>query len=281
MDARWGDQLDQLTAPLNYLVPTADRPVAYAYAPPPGKPQRSGTYALHAVTIRDARPAAAALDLDQQGFALTRFATRVRDFYDPAEIRSIYYAEAERALLAATGATRAIVFDHNVRNRGKAAAGDSAAKEPVKRVHNDFTVASGPRRARDELAARGLDAERLLKGRYAIVNLWRPIKGPVRECPLAVCDGASIASKDWVATDLVYPDRVGETYSVAFNPGHRWFYFPDMAADEALLIKVYDSADDGRVRFAAHTAFDLPGTPPDAEPRESIEVRALVLFTPA
>jgi len=112
-----------------------------------------------------------------------------------------------------------------------------------------------------------------------VVNVWRPIGGPVEEFPLAVCDARSIARDDWVPTDLVYPGRLGEVYSVRYNPAHRWYYYPSMRPDEALLIKTYDSAEDGRARFSAHTAFVDPTTPPTAAPRESIEVRALVFFS--
>jgi hypothetical protein len=83
---------------------------------------------------------------------------------------------------------------------------------------------------------------------------------------------------DFVATDLKYRDRTGEVYSLAFNPNHRWFYFPRMERDEALLLKCYDSAEDGRARFTAHTGFDDPTSASDSAPRESIEVRTLVFF---
>ena len=122
------------------------------------------------------------------------------------------------------------------------------------------------------------EADALLKRRFAFVNVWRPIVGPVKDSPLAVCDAQTIAPKDWVPTDLIYPDRVGEIYSVAFNDAHRWYFFPDMQPDEALLIKCYDSAKDGRARFAAHTAFDDPTAPADAPPRESIEARTIAFF---
>jgi hypothetical protein len=109
-----------------------------------------------------------------------------------------------------------------------------------------------------------------------VINLWRPIRGPLRDSPLAMVDGTTVAPDDLVASDLIYPNRRGETYSVKYNPNHRWFYFPEMTADEALLLKCYDSATDGRTRFGPHTAFIDPTTPADAAPRESIEVRTLV-----
>ena len=82
--------------------------------------------------------------------------------------------------------------------------------------------------------------------------------------------------KHLIASDLIYPNRTGETYSVTFDPAHRWFYVPDMQPDEALLLKCYDSKLDGRARFAPHSAFNNPDAPADTAPRESIELRTLV-----
>ena len=101
----------------------------------------------------------------------------------------------------------------------------------------------------------------------------RPIRGPVQGTPLAVCDSRSIAQKDLVPTDLKH-----EVYMVTFNPKHRWFYFPDMEANEVLLIKGFDSMEDGRARFTAHAAFEDPTAPSPAPGRESIEARALVFY---
>lgn len=111
-----------------------------------------------------------------------------------------------------------------------------------------------------------------------MVNLWRPIRGPIEDAPLAVADARSVKREDLVATDLVYPDRIGEIYYVKFSPSHRWFYAPAMREDEMMLIKCFDSADDGRARFAPHSAFTDPTTPPGALPRESIELRTLVFY---
>jgi len=112
----------------------------------------------------------------------------------------------------------------------------------------------------------------------SIFNVWRPIRGPVQSIPLAVCDARSVRADELVATDLDYGDRTGEIYQVTFNPEHRWYYFPHMEAEEALVFKCYDSMDDGRARFTPHTAFDDPRTPPDAPDRESIELRCLSFF---
>ena len=145
--------------------------------------------------------------------------------------------------------------------------------EEVRRVHIDHTARSGPQRVRDLLPD---EAEELLKGRVQVINLWRPIKGPLQDSPLAVCDATTIHSDDLVPSDLVYPHRVGETYSVKYNPTHRWYYVPQMQTDEALLLKCSDTSTGVPARFTPHSAFTDPTAAADAPPRESIEVRTLV-----
>jgi hypothetical protein len=269
------EALPHVDAALNYLARMAERPRNYTYDPPPGVPRSNSVAETHVVPILSARPVAAEISLDREGFALVHHQSAVRDFYDDAEVRRTYYAEAERVLAEATGARRVFVFDHTVRRR-VLGADDRAAgtpRQPATRVHVDHTSTSGPQRVRDLL---GDEAEELLRGRMQVINLWRPIRGPLRDAPLAVCDARSVAPGDLVPSDLVYRDRVGEIYGVTFNPEHRWFYVPDMQPDEALLLKCYDSATDGRARFAPHTAFEDPTAPFDVAPRESIELRTFV-----
>ena len=174
------------------------------------------------------------------------------------------------------GAVKVHVFDHNVRSRPMAKRHENGAQEPVKVAHNDYTLKSGPQRVRDLMAN---EADALLKNRFAVINVWRPIRGPVQESPLAVCDAQSMVQDDFVKHVLKYRDRDGEVYSVAYNPNHRWYYVPNQEKEEVLLFKCYDS-DGRRARFTAHSAFDDPTSPPDAAPRESIEVRTLVFFAP-
>jgi hypothetical protein len=263
-------------APLNFLKPMAERPVSYQYDPPPGVPVRTGQDEAHVVAINDARPLAALLSLDVEGFALLRAPSAFDSFDDEAAVRAVYYPEVERLIAAATGAERVVTFDHNVRSAARAARGEPGIRGPVDRTHNDFTARSGRERAQCELEARGFDV-RLLRRRFAIVNLWRPIGRPVEKSPLALCDAQSIADDDLIARDLVYRDRVGETYSLQFNLAQRWYHFPRLAPDEAILIKGYDSSE--RVaRFTAHSAFDDPRSRRDAPERESIEARALVIY---
>jgi hypothetical protein len=269
------ESLPFVTAELNYLKPTAGKPRTYAFDPPPGEPKSTNLPEPHVVPIFNGRPIAGSFSLDREGFALLRHPTAVKDFYDESEIRRVYYPAAEAFLRAILKADRVVLFDHTVRRRVEGAADIRGAgpRQPATRVHVDQTVTSGPNRVREHL---GDEADELLKGRVQVINLWRPIRGPVVDAPLAMCDGTSVAADDLVASDLIYPNRRGETYSVKYNPAHRWFYFPEMTPDEALLLKCYDSATDGRTRFGPHTAFTDPTTPDNAAPRESIELRALV-----
>ena len=266
--------LSFVTADLNYLTPSRDRPRTYTFEPPSGQLKSNIVPDSHSVPIYDVRPIGETVSLDREGFALIRQNSSVRDFYNDDEIKRVYYPEAERLIKAATGADRVFVFDHTVRRRVEGAADrDGNLRQPVARVHVDHTETSGPQRVRDLIPD---EADELLKGRVQIINLWRPIRGPLLDSPLAVCDARTVHPNELVASDLVYPNRVGETYSVKYNPEHQWFYVPRMTVDEALLLKCFDSSTDGRARFAPHTAFADPSTPPDAPPRESIELRTLV-----
>ena len=277
MDNNTMKGLPHVEATLNYLAEGTERPVSYAYTSPSDTPPTTRRNSPHPVTIRNARPILSQLSLDQHGFVLTHQDSTVTNFYDEQEVREVYYPEVERLLKEVTGAVKVVIFDHVVRCAPKARQGEPGVREPARIVHNDYSFKSAPRRVRDHLPA---EAEELLKHRFAEINVWRAIRGPIQESPLALCDARSIAPQDVVASDLVYPDRVGEVYRFTYNPAHCWYYFPHLEPSEVVLLKCYDSQDDGRARFTAHTAFEDPTSPPEAAPRESIEVRALVFFAP-
>lgn len=267
--------LPHIDAALNYMTPMTERPRSFTYDPPSGVARSNIVPEPHVVAVHDARPLAADISLDREGFAVIAHKSAVQDFDDNDQVRGVYYKEAERLLIAVTGARRVFVFDHTVRRRLPNAADRAAGipRQPVPRVHVDHTATSGPQRVRDFF---GAEARELLRGRVQVINIWRPIRGPLRDAPLAVADAASVSPEDLVPSDLVYRDRIGETYQVTFNPNHRWFYVPDMQANEVLLLKCYDSATDGRARFAPHTAFDDPTAHAEILPRESIELRTFV-----
>jgi len=271
-----------IVASLSYLTAACVRPVSYAFTPPPGVPWESGEYAPHRLAIADARAAVEPPSMAREGFELRDAPTAVRDFGDDAEVRATYYPEAAELALAVTGARQAHVFDHLVRRRehdraalsfGRAGKGGPAAANG--RVHNDYTEASGRKRLGLVLG----DAEAAARvQRYAIVNVWRSIKGPVLDTPLAVCDARSLGAADLVEGEVLYPRRAGQIYQAVHSPRHRWSYYSKMDRPEALVFKQYDSQVSGVARFVLHAAFDHPHMPPDAPLRESIELRCLVIY---
>lgn len=275
-----GERIDVSTdveAVLNYTRKTGVRPVNYTFDPPPGVPRYSGEVDARTVTIHDGRRLAGA-GLDISGFELIRHRSTLVDwasFGNTEKVTAIDYPEVEAALKAHTGADKVVLFDHTLRD-STAEPGQAALREPVRRVHDDQTLRSAPDRVRKHLSPE--EAARRLERRFAIINFWRPVGGVVLRAPLAVCDARTIAPEDLLPSDLVYPDWTGETYAVSSSSRHRWYWHPRQLPTEATLIKVYDSATDGRARLSAHTAFDDPGTPVDAPPRRSIEIRALVFW---
>ena len=262
-------------AHITYAEATRTRLFCYEYDPPPGVPKRAAKYREHRVTIRNARVRTPALSLEADGFEIARHTTRLNNFYDTAQVAERYSREMESFISQATGASRVLVFDHTVRGNDVALREGTDVHAPVRRAHNDYTPDSAPRRVR-RLVQDPREADRLLGERYLEINVWRPIRGPLRSWPLAVCSAASMRPADFLPCDLIYPDRLGEIYEIAHDPRHEWYYFPDMQPEEVLLLKCFDSLPGARI--GAHTAFDHPGTPADALPRESIETRAFAFF---
>jgi len=199
----------------------------------------------------------------------------VSDFFDEEEVRRVYYPEMEALVKAESGASRVLVFDHTLRTADDELREKARIREVVRRVHNDYTEWSGPQRVRDLVPA---EADELLRRRFAIVQVWRPIRLPVESFPLAICDARTLSPDDLVISERRYPNRVGQTYAITYNSRHQWYWFPRMRREEALVFKVYDSLNDGRARWTAHTAFDDPSSPANARPRESIEIRTIAFF---
>lgn len=267
--------LTSVDGTLHYLKRTTDKPSNWTFQPPPGTPFSSAEYEARKVRICDLRPLADSLSLDREGFLLMKHQSTVTDFYNEDQLRNVHYPEVQRLIAIASGGQRVVIFDHTVRRRvvDKSDRMPRIPRQPSARIHCDYSERSGPQRVHDLM---GEEAEALLRRRFSIVNVWRPIRGPLRDAPLALCDATSVEPQDFVATDIVYPDRTGEYLGVTYRPGHRWFYAPEMLEDEVLVFKCYDAAIDSRARFVPHSGFVDPTAPAHVLPRESIELRAFV-----
>ena len=266
---------DTIEPVVNYIVNDGTEIFTYTGGPGSLDVKSGGTPDPRKIVMHNGRAHAGEFDLDVNGFGFVRHDTKVQDFLDEAEVKRVYYPEIEALIKAQSGASRVVVFDHTLRTADDAFREQHKIREVVRRAHNDYTEWSGPQRLKDILPD---EADELLKRRFAIIQVWRPIRYPVETHPLAIADARSVSPDDFVISERRYPDRIGQTYVIGHNPAHKWFWFPRQARNEALVFKVYDSAKDGRARWTAHTAFDDPTTPPNARPRESIEIRTLAFF---
>jgi hypothetical protein len=260
---------------VNYLINNGTEVFTYTGGPGSLDVRTGGAQDPHKVVMHNGRPHVGEFNLEVHGFRFVPHDTRVQNFLDEAEVKRVYYPEMEALIKAESGAKRVVVFDHTLRTADDAFREQQKIREVVRRAHNDYTEWSGPQRVRDILPD---EAEELLNQRFAIIQVWRPIRYPVETHPLAIADARSVSFDDFIISERRYPNRIGQTYAIAHNPKHKWFWFPRQARNEALVFKVYDSAKDGRARWTAHTAFDDPTTPPNARPRESIEIRTLAFF---
>ena len=265
-----------LNASVNFLVQSDGKPRVEIPEEGQGLAERSGIFEDRLLQLIDGRSKAEHFTLDQHGFSFHYHKTNISNFLDKHQVLTLYFDEVEELLKLVTGAKKIHIFDHTIRIEDEVKRNQVAVRAPVEVAHNDYTEKSGPQRVRDIFEEK--EAEDWLQNRYAIINVWRPIGRPVVTKPLALSDASTMRPEDFIATDLVYKDRVGEISQIKYNERQCWYYFSEMVRDEALLIKCFDSIDDGRARYTAHAAFSNPNAPINAPPRESIEVRTLVSF---
>ncbi len=265
-------------ATLKFLADKESAAVYVASVPGGQVPEHEGNFVMQAVPIHNGRSRAEAFSLDREGFVLVPQSTKVRDFYDDGEIAAVYEDEVKSLVRDITDASRVEIFDHTRRAVSDEIRKARMIREPASTVHNDYTARSAPKRLRDYFVDAPDEAEKLLERRFAVVNVWRSIKGTVQTGPLALCDASSVAPEELVPVKRKARDRTGEIQMALYAPGQRWYYFPRITMDGALLIKTFDSETDGRARFTIHTAFEDPSVPAGAPPRESIETRCFAFF---
>lgn len=267
-------------AELTFYAPPPDNsaPFNYVEPQPPGHPQRNYLEVRHKVDLTDIRGDEATYTLDHdavQPLQNVPSATTYSTFDSDALVRELYYPEVESLILAhLPGSHKVVLFDHTIRRQRQ-----DAPRQPVKRAHVDQTPRAAAERVKLHISDPA-EAEKLLAGRYRIVNVWRPLSAePVQSAPLAFASAASVDGGDLVPIQHRYPHRTGETMGVKFNPGQKWLYWSGMTEDERLLLKCSDSEGvkgGGVAQWVPHTAFWDERTPEGARVRESIEVRALV-----
>ena len=258
--------MEAVRAAINYSVDNGIPPDYYFYEPDPETKLNPPGTDLREMVIENGWPRVDSFDVDREGFELKPFPAVFTNFDSAEAVEAEFYPQIIDFVKRNTGAQRVVVFDHTLRKRLPA---DLKQQTTVNRpavllVHSDYTVDSGPQRVRDLLPD---EADALLQRRVAFFNVWKSLYDVVEELPLAMCEAPSQSDGDLLRMELKYRERTGEIYVMRYSPQHRWVYFPHMRADQALLLKTYDSLDDGRARFVGHTAFEDPTTPPNARRR--------------
>ena len=297
------------TATFKYMDPASFVDSSVPFVKPWGKVDdggRSYRYTDVKASVENIRGKENQFGTDVSGFGVYNYPAKEKAFTDEKAVMTGYYKEVEQLLKdKLPGIKKVTIFDHTIRRNHKA-----SPRQPVQQVHVDQTPGAAEVRVRRHLPAE--EAEELLKGRYQIINVWRPIGHPASDFPLAVVDWRSTEPKDFIKVDLLYPKRdgqddgddrgkekpvedreqnshdgyeiKGETYGVAPSDRHKFYYMKDMTPDEAMFIKCFDSRSEnvggkkGLAGMTPHTAFVDPNSPAEAPGRQSIEVRCLVFY---
>jgi hypothetical protein len=227
----------------------------------------------HRVGIADARPHLDDFGMEKSGFALLKHKTAVKNFWDPDEVKRVYYPEIQALLKKTIGAEKTICFGEIARSDDPATADGGKPSYSAHVDYGDFTTREF---ARNEMGE--AEAEKWLERRYIFINLWRPIT-IVERTPLALCDRRTVKDDDLFGSEvrggLNDPNRPPlYGFNLAYAPAQRWYYAPRMQPDEIWAFKIHDS-DGSRIGGVPHSAFDDPTSPPNAKPRQSIEIRTI------
>jgi hypothetical protein len=231
----------------------------------------------HEYTVTDVSGDEDQYTLDANGFQYHQHVSKEKDFVDETKIETEYYPECEQLIKDVTGAKRVHIFNHKVRRgpthwRHLGRNNLDGVRGPVARAHVDQSYAGAELRLRWEFPD---EADELLKHRYQIINIWRPIKLIERD-PIGVADSSSVTDADLIGAPLIEDNFQGENWTVRHNPSHRWHFKHHLSPEEVLLIKCFDS-EQSVARRALHSAFEDPAYL-DEDNRQSIEVRCLVLY---
>ena len=212
-------------------------------------------------------------------FIFLKFESKVDDFYDDQQINNKYTNELKDLMMNIFEPDGVEVFDYTRRSDGKIGAKNpDGLRGPADRVHVDYTDYSGSKRAAEVFGKDKYNKIIDSGGRVLQLNIWRPINGPVRRSPIAFADATSVKKSHLVATDQIFYDRVGEIYHMRFSSEQKWKWVSLMHDNEILLLKGWDTLNDGTAKYAPHGSFTLPGQKKSDPPRESIEARLFIYF---
>ena len=252
----------------------------------PGISVNTGSYRSYPMPIHNGRPIRDRFTLDRNGFALIDHPTAVTDFTDREELDRVYVPEVAEFVRSATGADRVATMRWMLRRA--ASPGEHASQPQAASVHDDYSVIGAREAAAAAYTSRFPDGPGFR--RALITSLWRVFSPPPQDWPLAICDYTSVGQDEGLDNRMYLVEKIpddlyaempaaapGASGSEFFhNPGHRWWYFPDMTRDEILFFKLNDS-DHSVAWRVPHSAFH-DTTAKATTPRHSIEFRTIAFF---
>ncbi|KAI1490510.1 hypothetical protein F5X96DRAFT_694573 [Biscogniauxia mediterranea] len=253
---------------------------------PTGQRTNQDCLAYSGIQIKDIRTAEETPTLDRNGFELSGaipLSLEYEEFRDPAKVREVYLENVKTALLEMTGADQAHALHLAIRRRHPSfpekprGSREAETDQPVQGVHCDYTPLQAYNSLRTALGDEKAN-EIWHERRVEIIQVWRPIRGPVLDWPVGVCESTSVNKDvDLVPTDNVWSYSISETYNVFHSPEHKWYFVSEQGPEDVLLFKGFDNAE-GVSTFCPHAAFKLDGADDVTQMRESVECAVLLVY---
>ncbi|KIM94336.1 hypothetical protein OIDMADRAFT_60671 [Oidiodendron maius Zn] len=256
------------------------KPYTLRYRSEDGFPQTNVVRTLHDIVFQDLRTQPD-LTYEKCCFKVINLQSSLsyEDYDDLTMVEKVHQKEVTECVKDELKATSVEVLDYVIRRRDPSwpiATGETYSfQQPASAAHIDHTYDEGCRIIRDVY---GTEADAVIRGRWQIVNVWHPLRGPLIDWPLALCDASSVDFvHDTMAGDVVDRDAVFENTQVYYNSDQRWYYLPNQLPLELLIFKNADSETmHGAAPGVPHASFDNPRKGEHDLMRESIELRLLV-----
>ncbi|EAL85031.1 putative CmcJ-like methyltransferase [Aspergillus fumigatus Af293] len=193
------------------------RPYTFKFPPYNGCPQSNMTHEkINGITVENMRGREDQFQLERNGFTILKVNTGLEydDFFKQKGVTQ-YLRLMEGVLKARLGAN-GTVYEYD---------------QPTTVAHVD------------EIRRQyGKEADGLLKKRFQWINFWKPLRGPVNDWPLVLCDSSLIdVRKDLAVADLLYPDLATENQVMYYRDGLKWYYLSDHEPSEIIVFKQMDS----------------------------------------
>ncbi|WPB07569.1 uncharacterized protein RHO25_012230 [Cercospora beticola] len=275
------------------------KPYSLRYDPPGDFPRTNFISVSEDVSLTDVRGRESEFHVHKQGFGVLYLNPMMayEDYEDKHKVETFYFKQVAEGVRELLGASRVQIFEHVLRKRHAEfpiATGEPYKyDQPTTRAHIDMTPAWATAMA-EHMNERSGNA--LPSTRFQFINIWKPLRGPIKDWPLALCDASSLDQSDIEAMDVVHSATVIETYLVRPNKHQRWYYLSDQTEDEAWVFLQADSGVDKHLGIyttkprvtdremlkdslgAPHSSFRHPDHEQSLFPRESIEVRAIAFY---